>query len=81
MVKRMRVFKFTARKKAQFFADDAVCYIMMHSSLGCTLKITAASNKIRALAEPEKVKEFNKALTKQELQAEENAAKRKEVYV
>ena len=64
MVKRMRVFKFTARKKAQFFADDAVCYIMMHSSLGCTLKITAASNKIRALAEPEKVKEFNKALTK-----------------
>ena len=54
---------------------------MMHSSLGCTLKITAASNKIRALAEPEKVKEFNRALTKQEIMAEENANKKKEIYV
>jgi len=77
----MRVFKFTARKKAPFFADDGVCYIMMHSSLGCTLKITAASNKIRALAEPEKVKEFNKQLTKAEIAAEDNANKKKDVYV
>ena len=60
MVQRMRVFKFTARKKAPFFADDAVCYMMMKSAMGCTLRITASSNKIRALAEPEKVKEFNK---------------------
>lgn len=59
-VQRMRVFKFTARKKAPFFGDDAVCFMMMQSAVGCTLKITAVSNKIRALAEPEKVKEFNK---------------------
>ena len=80
-VQRMRVFKFTAKKKAPFFADDGVCYIMMHSQLGCTLKITAASNKIRALAEPEKVKEFNKVATKAEMAAEENAQKKKEVHV
>lgn len=70
-VERMRVFKFTARKKAQFFADNAVCYIMMKSALGCTVKITAASNKISAMSEPEKVKEFNKALTKNEIAAQE----------
>lgn len=28
-VQRMRVFKFTARKKAPFFDDDAVCFMMM----------------------------------------------------
>lgn len=54
---------------------------MMYSAMGCTLRISAASNRIRALAEPEKVKEFNRALTKQELAAEENAAKRKEAYI
>ena len=43
--------------------------------MGCTLKIVAASAKLRALQEPEKVKEFNKAMTKSELNAEENAAR------
>lgn len=80
-VERMRIFKFTAQKKAPFFADDAVCYIMMYSVLGCTIKITASSQKIRALAEPEKVKEFNRQLTKAEVVAEENLAKRKEQHV
>ena len=54
---------------------------MMQSSMGCTLRITAASNKIRGLAEPEKIKEFNKALTKSEITAGENASKKKELYV
>ena len=49
--------------------------------MGCTLKIVAASAKLRALQEPEKVKEFNKAMTKSELNAEENAARQKENYV
>ena len=39
----------------------------MHSFVGCTVKITGTSTKIRALAEPEKIKEFNKALTKNEI--------------
>ena len=77
-VERMRVFKFFAKKKARYFHEDDICYVMMHSGVGCSLKIKAESNKIRALAEPEKVKEFNKALTKAELQAEENAAKKHE---
>jgi len=77
----MKVFKFTARKKAPHFTDDAVCYIMMRSGVGCTLRITAASSKIRALAEPEKVKEFNKLLTKSEIAANENQNKKKEVHV
>ena len=54
---------------------------MMNSSVGCSLRIAPQSNKIRGLAEPEKIKEFNKALTKAELVAEENAAKKKELYV
>ena len=54
---------------------------MMNSSMGCTLRISPYSNKIRGLVEPEKVKEFNKALTKAEIFAEENAAKKKEQYV
>jgi len=54
---------------------------MMHSALGCTVRITAASNKIRAIAEPEKVKEFNKAMTKSEMAAEEMNAKKKEIYI
>ena len=54
---------------------------MMHSSMGCSLRIAPQSNKIRGLVEPEKVKEFNKALTKAEITAEENAAKKKEQYV
>lgn len=54
---------------------------MMKSALGCTVKITAASNKIRAMSEPEKVKEFNKALTKNEIAAQEQLAKKKELYV
>jgi len=77
----MRVFKFTAKKKAIFFQDEDICYIMMHSDMGCTLRITATSNRIRALAAPEKIKEFNRALTKQELTEEENNAKKKELYI
>lgn len=81
MVERMKTFKFTAQKKAAFFSETDVCYITMHSDLGCTLRIKAASNKIRALAEPEKVKEFNKALTKSEMTAEETAAKKHIQYI
>ena len=81
VVERMRVFKFFAKKKQRFFHEDDICYVMMHSVVGCSLRIKAESNKIRALVEPEKVKEFNKALTKAELQAEENAAKKREQYV
>ena len=29
MVERMRVFKFTAKKKARYFGEDDTCYIMM----------------------------------------------------
>ena len=54
---------------------------MMQSSMGCTLRITATSNKIRALAAPEKVKEFNKALTKADIAAEENNARKKEAEI
>ena len=63
----MRVFKFHAKKKQRYFELDDICYIMMHSFVGCTIKITGSSTKIRALAEPEKAKEFNKAMTKTEL--------------
>ena len=77
----MRVFKFHAKKKQRFFEEDDVCYLMMQSTMGCTLRIAPSSNKIRGLAEPEKIKEFNKALTKAEIAAEENAAKKKENYV
>lgn len=80
-VERMATFKFTAKKKALFFEDDDICYIMMHSIVGCTVRIKATSNKIRALAEPEKIKEFNKAMTKTEMHAVENAAKKKEQHV
>ena len=71
----MRVFKFHAQKKRQFFGDDDFCYISMQSSMGCTLRMSAASNKICGLVEPEKIKEFNKAATKSELNATEKAAK------
>ena len=81
VVERMKVFKFHAQNKKRFFENDDICYIMMHSFVGCTLKITGTSTKIRALAEPEKVKEFNKAMTKTELAQEENVARRKEIYV
>ena len=77
----MKRFKFSAKKKAKFFGEEDICYIMMESSVGCTLKITASSNRIKALAAPEKIKEFNAAKTKNELTAEENAAKRKEEYI
>ena len=77
-MERMRVFKFAARKNQPFFADDGVCYIMMRSVVGCTIKITVASSKIRALSEPEKAKEFNRILTKAEIIAEENLNKKKE---
>ncbi len=60
----MKRFKFSAKKKAKYFGDDDICYIMMESAIGCTLKITASSNRIKALAAPEKVKEFNVAMTK-----------------
>jgi len=81
MVERMKRFKFAAKKKAAFFGMDDVCYLMMKSSVGCTLKITVQSNKIQALAEPEKLKEFNAAKTKAEIQADEYAAKKKEMYI
>ena len=77
----MRVFKFHARKKQRFFEEEEICYMTMHSSVGCTLHIAPQSNKIRGLAEPEKIKEFNKALTKAEIAAEETLAKKKEIYV
>jgi len=80
-VDRMKSFKFTANKKAQYFHEDDICYIMMFSVLGCTVKIMPTSNRIRALAEPEKLKEFNKALTKAEMTAGENAVKKKELYI
>ena len=54
---------------------------MMHSNAGCTLKITGTSTKVRGLTEPEKVKEFNKALTKTEIAQGENNTRRKELYV
>lgn len=63
----MATFKFTAKKKAIFFEEDDICYITMHSVMGCTVRIKPTSNKIRALAEPEKIKEFNKAMTKSEV--------------
>ena len=69
-VERMATFKFTAKKKALFFGDDDVCYITLESIVGCTVRIRPSSTKIRALAEPEKVKEFNKALSKSEIDAE-----------
>ena len=77
-VERMKTFKFLAHKKEAFFGADDVCYIMMRSNLGCTLSISSFSNNIRALALPEKIKEFNKALTQTELAAEEIAAKKKD---
>ena len=80
-VDRMKSFKFTAEKKAQYFENDETCYIMMFSSLGCTVKVMATSNRIRGLAEPDKIKEFNKALTKAEMAAGENAVKKKELYI
>ena len=67
VVERMRTFKFHAQNKKRFFENDDICYIMMHSFVGCSLKITGTSTKIRALAEPEKVKKFNEALTKNEI--------------
>ena len=81
VVERMRVFKFHAPKKHRFFENDDICYIQMHSFVGCTIKMTGTSTKIRALAEPEKIKEFNKAMTKNELALEENNARKKELYV
>ena len=80
-VERMKRFKFSAKRKAKFFGDEDICYIMMESAIGCTLKITASSNRIKALAAPEKVKEFNVAMTKGQLAQAENEAKRKEVYI
>ena len=77
----MRVFKFHAKKKKRYFELDDICYIMMHSLVGCSLNISATSTKIRALAEPEKIKEFNKAQTKGEKAQEENNVKKKEQYV
>ena len=77
----MRVFKFYARKNAKFFAKDATCYIMMHSDLGCVMKITGSSNKVQNLSVPEKFKTFNRSLTKAEIAAEENEVRRKELYV
>ena len=72
------MFKFTAKKKARYFNEDDTCYITMQSMSGCTLRMTAMSSKIRAMAEPEKIKEFNKALTKAELAASEYQAKKRE---
>ena len=43
--------------------------------------MTGSTTKIRALAEPEKVKEFNKAKTKTELVQDENNVRKKELYV
>lgn len=63
----MRVFKFSAKDKARYFELDDNCYISMYSELGCTLKIVASSTKLRALAAPEKIKEFNKEKTKAEV--------------
>ena len=57
----MRVFKFHAPKTQRFFAEEDVCYMMMKSSIECTVRIAASSNKIKGLSEPEKIKEFNKA--------------------
>lgn len=76
-VERMRVFKFHAPRKQRYFELNDICYIMMHSIVGCSVRITATSTKIRAFAEPEKVKEFNKALTKNEIAQEENKERRK----
>ena len=81
VVERMRTFKFHAQNKKRFFENDDICYIMMHSFVGCSLKITGTSTKIRALAEPEKVKKFNEALTKNEIAQEENLARKKELEV
>ena len=78
MVERMHKFKFTAKKKARYFNEDDTCYIMMQSFSGCTLRMMANSNKIRAIAEPEKPKEFNKELTKAEIAQYENQAKKHE---
>ena len=54
---------------------------MMTSVAGCTLRITAASTKIRAHDEPEKVREFNRQLTKSEIAQGEHGFKRRETYV
>ena len=80
-VDRMHKFKFHAEKKARYFEIDDICYITMDSTMGCTIRITAGSNKIRALAAPEKVKEFNKAMTNAEIAAEEKNAVKKELYI
>jgi hypothetical protein len=58
----MRVFKFNAKKKARYFEESEICYIAMESVHGCTIRITASSNKITSESVPEKVKEFNKAM-------------------
>ena len=82
VVERMRVFKFHAKKKKQrYFELGDICYITMHSFVGCTLKITGSSTKVRALVEPEKVKEFNAAKTNNEMAQEEKDAKKHERYV
>lgn len=77
-VDRMHKFKFAARKKARFFENEDICYMMMFSFQGCTLKIKATSNRIRAMEAPEKRKEFNRTMTKAELLGQENNAKKKE---
>ena len=38
-VDRMRVFKFHARNKQRYFGDEEVCYMMMQSTMGCTLRV------------------------------------------
>ena len=77
----MRKFKLHAEDKKAYFALDGICYIMMHSISGCTLQITSSSTKIRAHLEPEKVKEFNKAMTTTEMNQEEKEKRKREQYV
>ena len=81
MIDRKTRFKFIAKKNARYFNEDAACYLSVYSYIGCTIKIKPSSAKIRALAEPEKVKEFNRQMTKSEIAAIENAAKKHEQYV
>ena len=54
---------------------------MMHSKLGCTLRITASSNKVQNSNEPEKVKSFNKFLSKADIAAEEYEQRQQDLHV
>ena len=63
----MHTFKFGAKGKSRFFGEDECCYVMIYSSMGCTIKMKPTATQLKSMQEPEKKKEFNVGMTKSEM--------------